>query len=666
MLRLRGRRGRGARGAARRRRGGRRRRARLRRRAGRRRDGAPVRALHVLGAARAAGRRVPLLAAAAWAMMARRRGWSRACSPRRRALRVPLAAGALTAWDVFLDPRMVREGYWTWPGGGRYEGVPASNFAGWFATGLGVFARLVACSTATTAAPTATARSRSTSGRGSARRSPTRVLWRRPRRRRGGGRGDGRVRGAGAAAAGRAAMRVAVVGAGRRRAGGGGRGSPHAGHARHRASSRRPRRAASAGACERDGFTWDAGPVAADDAVGVRELFADRSAARDELELLRVEPVTRYEFADGSARRAVGRPAARAGGARGVVAGRGRRLDALPRDLRGDVAGVACRSSPARRRGRRGGRAGRAAARPARPAAREAVVDAARSSRARTRATRGCAWSSSASRPTRAPTRAARRRRSRSPATSSTPSARGIRAAGMYELVRALARAARGARRRAAPRRRRSSASSSRAAARGGWRPRRRVRADAVVTDVDDATSCRRAARHGRAAGARALAVGPRAACSACAGARRGSPTTRSVPRRLRRRVRRRLRPPPPGARPDALRQRARAYRPGDAPPDARAGSCSSTRPVGAGADWDAHEAALIDAARRARPASSSAPAARRPTSSARPAPPAARSTAARRTAGWGRCGARATPCAARAGCGWSAGPCTRAAGCRW
>ena len=50
------------------------------------------------------------------------------------------AAGALTAWDVFLDPRMAQDGYWTWPGGGRYEGVPASNFAGWFITGLVVFA----------------------------------------------------------------------------------------------------------------------------------------------------------------------------------------------------------------------------------------------------------------------------------------------------------------------------------------------------------------------------------------------------------------------------------------------------------------------------------------------------------------------------------------------
>jgi hypothetical protein len=35
---------------------------------------------------------------------------------------------------------MARDGYWSWPEGGRYEGIPASNFAGWFLTGLGVFA----------------------------------------------------------------------------------------------------------------------------------------------------------------------------------------------------------------------------------------------------------------------------------------------------------------------------------------------------------------------------------------------------------------------------------------------------------------------------------------------------------------------------------------------
>lgn len=93
---------------------------------------------------------VPVLAGAAWALLARpsriaghwatepraggRRGW------RRRAARVAGGAAALTAWDVFLDPRMVREGYWRWPGGGRYEGIPATNYLGWLATGAVIFA----------------------------------------------------------------------------------------------------------------------------------------------------------------------------------------------------------------------------------------------------------------------------------------------------------------------------------------------------------------------------------------------------------------------------------------------------------------------------------------------------------------------------------------------
>jgi len=83
---------------------------------------------------------VPLLAAAAWAMLARPSWVVAGLLSRRRGARVPLAAGALTAWDVFLDPRMAREGYWSWPGGGRYEGIPATNFLGWFVTGMGVFA----------------------------------------------------------------------------------------------------------------------------------------------------------------------------------------------------------------------------------------------------------------------------------------------------------------------------------------------------------------------------------------------------------------------------------------------------------------------------------------------------------------------------------------------
>jgi putative membrane protein len=85
-------------------------------------------------------RGVPLLALAAWALLARPAWVVAGRLSVRPALRVPLAAGALTAWDVFLDPRMAREGYWTWLDGGVYEGVPVSNFVGWFATGLAAFA----------------------------------------------------------------------------------------------------------------------------------------------------------------------------------------------------------------------------------------------------------------------------------------------------------------------------------------------------------------------------------------------------------------------------------------------------------------------------------------------------------------------------------------------
>jgi uncharacterized membrane protein len=87
-------------------------------------------------------RGVPLLAAAAWAMMARPAWIAAGWVTRRRGMRVPVAAAALTAWDLFLDPRMAREGYWTWERPGRYEGIPASNFAGWFATSLVLFSAM--------------------------------------------------------------------------------------------------------------------------------------------------------------------------------------------------------------------------------------------------------------------------------------------------------------------------------------------------------------------------------------------------------------------------------------------------------------------------------------------------------------------------------------------
>lgn len=58
------------------------------------------------------------------------------------AARIVLGSAALTAWDLFLDPQMVGEGYWRWHRLGRYRGIPLTNFVGWFVTGLGVMAAL--------------------------------------------------------------------------------------------------------------------------------------------------------------------------------------------------------------------------------------------------------------------------------------------------------------------------------------------------------------------------------------------------------------------------------------------------------------------------------------------------------------------------------------------
>jgi putative membrane protein len=59
-----------------------------------------------------------------------------AASPvRRMAARVAVAAVGLAAWDLFLDPQMVAEGYWRWhdttPALPGVPGVPAGNYLGW-------------------------------------------------------------------------------------------------------------------------------------------------------------------------------------------------------------------------------------------------------------------------------------------------------------------------------------------------------------------------------------------------------------------------------------------------------------------------------------------------------------------------------------------------------
>ncbi|MFG2055793.1 carotenoid biosynthesis protein [Micromonospora sp. NPDC048930] len=49
--------------------------------------------------------------------------------------RIALAAVGLAAWDLFLDPQMVAEGYWVWrdptPALPGLPGVPAGNYLGW-------------------------------------------------------------------------------------------------------------------------------------------------------------------------------------------------------------------------------------------------------------------------------------------------------------------------------------------------------------------------------------------------------------------------------------------------------------------------------------------------------------------------------------------------------
>jgi uncharacterized membrane protein len=84
---------------------------------------------------------VPFLVPLCWQMMAHNASTvARLVNPRAYVL---VAAGALTAWDVYLDPQMVRAGYWTWErssGPWTYAGIPLENYAGWLLTALIIFA----------------------------------------------------------------------------------------------------------------------------------------------------------------------------------------------------------------------------------------------------------------------------------------------------------------------------------------------------------------------------------------------------------------------------------------------------------------------------------------------------------------------------------------------
>jgi putative membrane protein len=55
---------------------------------------------------------------------------------RARWLWAAAAAAILTAWDVAMDPAMLRTSHWVWNEPGIFYGMPLTNWLGWFGTGL--------------------------------------------------------------------------------------------------------------------------------------------------------------------------------------------------------------------------------------------------------------------------------------------------------------------------------------------------------------------------------------------------------------------------------------------------------------------------------------------------------------------------------------------------
>jgi uncharacterized membrane protein len=78
---------------------------------------------------------VPLIIPLAWTWMAWPAWLAALRLARSRWARVALAAAGLAAWDLFLDPQMVAEGYWRWldptPALPGVPGVPIGNYLGW-------------------------------------------------------------------------------------------------------------------------------------------------------------------------------------------------------------------------------------------------------------------------------------------------------------------------------------------------------------------------------------------------------------------------------------------------------------------------------------------------------------------------------------------------------
>ncbi|MFI5492017.1 carotenoid biosynthesis protein [Actinoplanes sp. NPDC051859] len=83
---------------------------------------------------------VPLIIPLAWTWMAWPAWLAAVRLTRSRPARIALAAVGLAAWDLFLDPQMVAEGYWVWdsptPALPGVPGVPIGNYLGWLGFAL--------------------------------------------------------------------------------------------------------------------------------------------------------------------------------------------------------------------------------------------------------------------------------------------------------------------------------------------------------------------------------------------------------------------------------------------------------------------------------------------------------------------------------------------------
>jgi uncharacterized membrane protein len=83
---------------------------------------------------------VPLIIPLAWTWMAWPAWVAATRLSRSPSIRIAVAAAGLAAWDLFLDPQMVAEGYWRWhsptPALPGVPGIPVGNYLGWLGFAL--------------------------------------------------------------------------------------------------------------------------------------------------------------------------------------------------------------------------------------------------------------------------------------------------------------------------------------------------------------------------------------------------------------------------------------------------------------------------------------------------------------------------------------------------